>query len=239
MLDFTDVSFRFRGGAGVSGLTFRVEPGEIVALVGLNGAGKTTLMRLAMGMLRPQTGPVRVFGSPLGDLPFAQWSRVGALIETPAAYPELTVRENLRIACLLRGADPASVHDAVQDWKLGSVADRRFRRLSSGNRQRVGLAAATQHEPDLIVLDEPSSALDPASVIQLRGHLLRRAGDGAAILVSSHHLDEVARIADRVLLMNRGHLIGHLDTTGPDIERAFFERIRADDEELDTVEEHE
>lgn len=236
MLDFTDVSFRFRGGAGVAGLTFRVEPGEIVALVGLNGAGKTTLMRLAMGMVRPQTGTVRVFGRPLDELPSVQWSQVGALIETPAAYPELTVRENLRIVCLLRGADPSSVDNALQEWKLGPVADRRFRRLSSGNRQRVGLAAATQHNPELIVLDEPSSALDPASVILVREHLLRRADDHAAILVSSHHLDEVARIADRVLLMNRGRLTGHLDTTGTDIERAFFERIRADDEELDTTE---
>jgi ABC-2 type transport system ATP-binding protein len=93
-----------------------------------------------------------------------------------------------------------------------------------------------QHDPRLIVLDEPSNALDPASVILLREQLIRRAQDGAAILVSSHHLDEVARIADRVLLMNAGRLIGELDITGQDLERAFFERIRQDDEHRDDME---
>ena len=231
MLDFDDVTVRFPGGAGVEHLTFRVAPGEIVALIGLNGAGKTTLMRLALGMLRPREGTVRVFDRPLTTLPSASWAAVGALIEVPLAYPELTVRENLHIACLLHGADPRRlVLDSLEAWRLQGVADRRFRRLSLGNRQRTGLAAALQHDPDLIVLDEPSNSLDPASVIMLRDQLTRRAEHGAAILVSSHHLDEVARIADRVLLMNAGRLIGELDSTGTDLEHAFFERIRQDDE---------
>jgi|SRR5690625_3061141 len=237
VLDFADVGFRFRGGAGVAGLTFRVEPGEVVALIGLNGAGKTTLMRLALGMLRPHQGTVRMFGHSLTAVPAQVWAQVGALIEVPLAYPELTVRQNLHIACLLHGGDPRHVDASVQTWGLGPVADRRFRRLSLGNRQRVGLAAALQHDPRLIVLDEPSSALDPASVILLREELTRQAGEGAAILVSSHHLDEVSRIADRVLLMNAGRLIGELDTTGSDLERAFFERIRADDEHREAAEE--
>lgn len=230
MLEFENVGLRFRGGAGVEHLTFRALPGEIVALIGLNCAGKTTLMRLALGMLRPQRGTVRLFGESLESAPTSTWAGVGALIEMPLAYPELTVRENLRIACLLHGTDPDRVEHSLDAWRLTPVADRRFRRLSLGNRQRVGLAAALQHDPRLIVLDEPSNALDPASVILLRDQLTRRAGEGSAVLVSSHHLDEVARIADRVLLMNAGRLIGELDTTGPDLERAFFERIREDDE---------
>ncbi|WP_270677316.1 ABC transporter ATP-binding protein [Nocardiopsis suaedae] len=233
MLDFSGVGFRFHGGTGVDDLAFHVDPGEVVALIGLNGAGKTTLMRLALGMLRPQRGRVRLFGEPSADLPDAAWGRVGALVEVPPAYPELTVRENLRIACLLRGGDTRRVEEAVDRWRLAPVADRRFRRLSLGDRQRTGLAAALQHRPRLVVLDEPGNALDPASVILLREQLSRRAGEGAAILVSSHHLDEVARIADRVLLMNRGRLIGRLDTTGADLERAFFERVREDDERRD------
>lgn len=231
MLVLDDVSREFRGGGGVTGLKLEATAGEIVALVGLNGAGKTTLMRLALGMLIPQQGTVRVFGRPLDELPSAEWSRVGALVETPVAYPELTAKENLHIACLLRQADPHKVDHSLETWGLGAVAQRRFRRLSSGNRQRVGLAAALQHHPELILLDEPSSALDPASVILLREQLTHRADNGAAILVSSHHLDEVARIADRVLLVNRGRLIGQLDNAGPDLERAFFERIRIDDEQ--------
>lgn len=232
MLTFENASLTFRGGAGVQNLTFDVEPGEIVALIGLNGAGKTTLMRLALGMIRPQTGTVRIFGHTLDAVPSASWAKVGALIEVPLAYPELKVKENLRIACLLHGGDPRIVEESVDAWMLAPVVNRRFRRLSLGNRQRVGLAAAMQHDPELIVLDEPSNALDPASVILLRDQLVHRAKDGAAILVSSHHLDEVARIAHRVLLMNAGRLIGELNVTGNDLERAFFERIREDDERI-------
>lgn len=236
MLAFEEVGLRFRGGAGVEELTFVVEPGEIVALIGLNGAGKTTLMRLALGMLRPQRGTVRLFGHRANAVPSALWAQVGSLIEVPLAYPELTVRQNLRIACLLHGCDPGRVEASLEAWRLAALADRRFRRLSLGNRQRTGLAAALQHDPQLIVLDEPSNALDPASVILLREQLTDRAREGAAILVSSHHLDEVARIADRVLLLNAGRLIGELDTNGTDLERAFFERVRADDERLRSVE---
>lgn len=236
MLAFDNVRRRFHGGAGVTDLTFAIEPGEIVALIGLNGAGKTTLMRLALGMLRPQQGSVHLFGHPLDAATPEAWARVGALIEVPLAYPELTVRKNLHIACLLHQADPRRVADSLIAWQLDPVANRRFRRLSLGNRQRLGLAAAMQHDPSLIVLDEPSNALDPASVILLREQLLRRARSGAAIVVSSHHLDEVARIADRILLMNAGRLIGELDVTGQDLERTFFERIRQDDEQCTAAE---
>ena len=230
VLEFENVSRTFRGGAGVTDATFVIEPGEIVALIGLNGAGKTTLMRLALGMLRPQAGTVNVLGVPADEASSAQWARVGALIEVPLAYPELTVRKNLHLAALLHGATSERAQNAIGTWQLAPVADRRFRHLSLGNRQRVGLASAMQHDPSLILLDEPSNALDPASVIRLREELIRRARAGASILVSSHHLDEVARIADRVLLMNAGRLIGSLDTSGQDLERAFFDRIREDDE---------
>jgi ABC-2 type transport system ATP-binding protein len=116
MLVMENVSYAFRGGSGVTDLNFEVAVGEIVALVGLNGAGKTTLMRLALGMLRPQSGTIRVFDHPLHEVPSAQWSQVGALIERPAAYPELTVRENLRIASLLRGEDPGIVEASLKVW---------------------------------------------------------------------------------------------------------------------------
>ncbi|MDN5789475.1 MAG: ABC transporter ATP-binding protein [Micrococcales bacterium] len=229
MLSFDNVSVAYRGGAGVHGLDVTVAAGEVVALVGLNGAGKTTLMRLALDMLRPDSGVVRLFGQPVAEVPRARWRDVGHLIEVPLAYPELTVRENLRIACMLRGANPEYAADSLARWHLESLADRRFRRLSLGNRQRVGLATALQHHPRLIVLDEPGNSLDPAAVITLRDALLGAAQDGAAVLVSSHHLDEVARIADRILLMNAGHLIGELDPSGLDLERTFFDSVHRDD----------
>lgn len=220
----------FPGGAGIRGIDLDVAPGEIHALVGLNGAGKTTLMRLLLGMLRPDTGSVQIDGSALDHAP---WERVGHLVETPFAYGELDGRTNLLLAARLRGATPSQaatiVHSVLSELNLGRYAGVRARRMSLGNRQRLGLAAALQHDPDVIVLDEPTNALDPAGVILLREALLRRAGAGAAVLVSSHHLDEVARVAHRITVINAGRVIGTLDPHGVDIERSFFALVHADD----------
>jgi ABC-2 type transport system ATP-binding protein len=159
---------------------------------------------------------------------------VGHLVEYPLAYPELTGRRNLQLSARLRGLPDVegAVDRIVAELALEQYADRRLRALSLGNKQRIGLAAALQHDPEVIVLDEPTNALDPAGVIRLRESLLRRAGEGSAILVSSHHLDEVARIADRIVVMNAGRLIGDLDPGTPEIERAFFEAVRLDDERV-------
>ena len=235
MLHLDGVTRTFRGGAGVRDLQLEIVAGEIVALVGLNGAGKTTLMRLALGMLRPDSGTVRIGGEDLNAAPHAVWRAVGHLVEMPLAYPELTARQNLRAAARLHGADPSCADEALRQWKLEGYADRRIRRLSLGNRQRVGLASALQHAPQLVILDEPSNALDPAGVLVLRDALLRRADAGAAVLVSSHHLDEVARIADRIVVMNSGRLIGELEPSASEIERVFFERVRLDDEQRGEV----
>jgi ABC-2 type transport system ATP-binding protein len=220
----------FPSGAGVRDIDLDVAPGEIHALVGLNGAGKSTLMRLLLGMLRPDAGTVRIDGV---DLCAAPWGRVGHLIENPLAYGELDGRTNLILAARLH-AVPASAAPAVVDAILTELNLRRYatvraRRMSLGNRQRLGLAAALQHDPDVIVLDEPTNALDPAGVILLREALVRRAAAGAGILVSSHHLDEVARVAHRITVINGGRIIGHLNPHGVDIERAFFALVHADD----------
>ena len=230
VLELRAVSRVFRGGAGVHGLDLVLAPSEIVALVGLNGAGKSTLMRLALGMLRPDSGAVLLDGRPLARAPRETWCRVGHLVEVPLAYPELSARQNLALAARLHGAGVSCVDAAIEQWKLTAYADRRVRRLSLGNRQRVGLAAALQHGPRLVVLDEPTNSLDPAGVLVLRDALLQRADDGAGVLVSSHHLDEVARIAHRIVMVNGGRLIGELSPASTDLERAFFEHVRLDDE---------
>ena len=231
----TDVTRVFANGAGVFDVDLELVPGRIVALVGLNGAGKSTLMRVLLGMLRPNRGEVRLNGHPLAEAPIDEWAQVGHLVEYPLTYPELSARRNLELSARLRKvADVAAAVDRiVSELALEQYASRRVRTLSLGNKQRVGLAAALQHDPSIIVLDEPTNSLDPAGVIRLRESLLRRAGEGAGILVSSHHLDEVARIADRIVVMNAGRLIGYLDPTTPEIERAFFEAVRLDDEKAE------
>jgi ABC-2 type transport system ATP-binding protein len=222
----------FANGAGVFDLHLDLMPGRIVALVGLNGAGKSTLMRILLGMLHPDSGDVRLRGHRVAEAPLSEWARVGHLVEYPLAYPELTGRRNLQLSARLRGTpDPdAAVEAIIAELGLEAYADRKVRTLSLGNKQRVGLAAALLHDPRVIVLDEPTNSLDPAGVIRLRESLLRRAAAGAAILVSSHHLDEVARIADRIVVMNAGRLIGDLDPASLALEHAFFEAVRLDDE---------
>ena len=223
----------FPGGAGVHGISLRLAPGSIHALVALNGGGKTTLMRLLLGMLRPDSGTIRIDGRHLHEADAGTWRRVGHFVEHPFAYADLDTRANLIVGARLRGVPrsriPEVVGRALTEFDLERYAGVRARVLSQGNRQRLGLASALQHEPDLLVLDEPTNALDPAGVLLLRAVLQRRVAQGAAVLVSSHHLDEVSRLADHITVLNHGRVIGSLDPAGADIERRFFALV-ADDE---------
>jgi len=227
------VARRFGDEPAVAGINLELVAGEIHALVGLNGAGKTTLMRLLLGMVRPDAGRVtlRTDGAPVevAHVPAIAWRAVGHLVETPFTYAELTVTETVRSAARLHGmtADDAgaAAERVIDELALRHWASRRTRTLSLGNRQRVGLACALVHHPDVLVLDEPTNALDPAGVLLVRRRLLDAAAGGAAVLVSSHHLDEMARIADRITVLHRGRVIGSLPPGGTDLERLFFEMV--------------
>lgn len=224
----------FGPGIGVSGIDLSVDAGQIHALVGLNGAGKTTLLRLLLGMLRSTAGSITIDGEDLRDATPATWARLGHLVDHPLAYGELDTRTNIAIGARLHGLPRSEVaaacDDILTELDLGDYAGVRSRKLSLGNRQRLGLAVALVHRPSLIVLDEPAIGLDPAGIILLRQLLLRRARDGAGVIVSSHHLDEVARVADQITAVNAGRVVGELDPTGHDLERAFFALVHADDQ---------
>ena len=218
MLELRNVSAANRG---ITQLNFSVAAGEIVALIGRNGAGKTTLLRLALGLIHPTTGTVRrTMGN--GD--------IGQLIDAPFCYPELTVSQNLRMHAWLYGIDPERIADSINQWELQPYRDRLFRKLSLGNKQRVGLAGAFQHQPRLIVLDEPTNALDPMGIVTLRTVVKERAAAGCGVVVSSHHLDEVAAIAHRIVVVNSGHIITELSPTPPQLENRFFQAILSDDQ---------
>jgi ABC-2 type transport system ATP-binding protein len=197
----------------VRDVTLRVPPGEIYGLLGLNGAGKTTMIRMLLGMVRPTAGGVDLFGTRVrpGRLPI--WGRVGYLVEAPAAYPELTVRQNLELVYRLRRLTrPAAVPEVIERLALGPYADRRAGTLSLGNAQRLGLAKALIHDPDLLILDEPANGLDPAGVVEIRNLLRGLARDRhVTIFWSSHILAEVARLATRIGIIHNGRLIEELD----------------------------
>ena len=217
MLELRNVTVASRG---IARLNFSVAAGEIVALIGRNGAGKTTLLRLALGLIHPTAGTVRrTVGN--GD--------IGQLIDAPFCYPELTVSQNLRMHAWLYGIDPGRIADSINQWELQPYRDRLFRKLSLGNKQRVGLAGAFQHQPRLIVLDEPTNALDPMGIVTLRTVVKERAVAGCGVVVSSHHLDEVAAIAHRIVVVNSGRIITELSPTTPQLENRFFQAILSDD----------
>lgn len=223
------LSRTFDGETAVDGVDLTVAAGEIHALVGLNGAGKTTLMRMLLGMVRPDGGQALLHGTDVWTRP--DWTHVGALIETPFAYPELTVRENLAAAATLHGLPDGrdAVAGAIDRFGLDRWADRRARVLSLGNRQRLGIATAVVHGPSVLVLDEPANALDPAGVVFIRDLLREYAARGAAVLVSSHHLDQLARVADTITVLHRGRVVGRLDPDGFDLEKQFFELVASVD----------
>ncbi|MFS8097465.1 ABC transporter ATP-binding protein [Lentzea alba] len=204
---------RYPNVTAVDDLSLRITAGEIYALLGLNGAGKTTTIRMLLGMVRPSSGTVEVLGTQVRPGAHAPWSRVGYLVETPAAYPELTVRENLAVAARLRGLTGGHhVDEVIERLLLTAYAGRRAGTLSLGNAQRLGLAKALLHKPELLILDEPANGLDPAGVAEIRDllHELSRE-HGVSVVLSSHILSEVARLATRIGVIHGGQLVRELD----------------------------
>jgi ABC-2 type transport system ATP-binding protein len=206
---------RYRGDVlAVDDVNLRVARGEIYALLGLNGAGKSTTIRMLLGMIRPTAGHAEVFGERVQAGATALWRRVGHMVESATAYPELTVRENLDVARRLASvADGQVVDRMIERLALEPYADRRAGTLSLGNLQRLALARALLHEPELLVLDEPANGLDPAGVIEIR-ELIRdlARGRGVTVFMSSHILAEVDRLATRIGIVHGGRLIEELDS---------------------------
>jgi ABC-2 type transport system ATP-binding protein len=197
----------------VEDLSLRVAEGEIYAFLGLNGAGKTTTIRILLGMIRPTTGFATVLGTRIEMGSSRPWKDVGYLVETPHAYPELTVYENLDASRRLHPGTPVSaIDDVIGRLSLHKYADIRAGNLSLGNAQRLGLAKALFHKPRLLFLDEPANGLDPAGIVEIREMLQEMTREhGTTVFMSSHILAEVSRLAKRVGIIHNGHLLQEMD----------------------------
>jgi ABC-2 type transport system ATP-binding protein len=205
----------------VDRVDLRVARGEIYAFLGLNGAGKSTTIRMLLGMIRPTAGHAELFGERVEAGATGLWRRVGHLVETATAYPELTVRENLEVASrLARVTDDGAVARVIGRLALDPYAARRAGALSLGNLQRLALARALLHDPELLVLDEPANGLDPAGVIEIR-ELIRELAleHGVTVFMSSHILAEVDRLATRIGIVHHGRLIEELDSAALEAHR--------------------
>ncbi|MFE4465768.1 ABC transporter ATP-binding protein [Oerskovia sp. NPDC056781] len=189
-------------------MSFTVGAGEIFGFVGSNGAGKTTTMRIALGVLAPDSGEVRWDGRPL-DL--AMRRRIGYMPEERGLYPKMKVGDQLEYLARLHGLSTSAARAATEHWtQVLGIDSRRgdeVQKLSLGNQQRVQLAAALVHDPDILVLDEPFSGLDPVAVDVMSGVLRDRAAAGVPVVFSSHQLDLVERLCDRVGIVKAGEMV--------------------------------
>ena len=244
-LEVAGVHVALQGKPVLRDLSCSLADGECRAVVGLNGAGKTTALRVILGMLRPTAGRVLLYGRDIASTSRDVWRQVGHLVETPFSYPELTARQNIEAAARLHGADPGHTGRAVERMSevlaLTGWLDVPVRRLSLGTRQKVGLVGALAHEPNVVVLDEPTNGLDPLAVVGFRELLREVTGRGGAVLVTGHHFDELTRLADRVEVLHRGRIIDTIvpeepgRPAGADLERVFFDAVLAADLAADST----
>jgi ABC-2 type transport system ATP-binding protein len=214
VIEAAGLTKRFGDVIAVNDVSLNIRKGEIYGFLGLNGAGKTTTIRMLLGMIKPGRGSVSLLGTRVQTGQRAIWQRVGYMVESPHAYPDLTVRENLEIFRRLRQLkDSATVEKIIAEMGLTQYTNRRAGVLSLGNAQRLGLAKALIHHPDLLLLDEPANGLDPAGIVEVRNLLCGLAeNNGVTIFISSHILSEVARLATRIGVVHEGRLVKELYT---------------------------
>jgi len=189
-------------------VSFRVEKGEVLGFLGPNGAGKTTAMRILTAYMPPTDGTATVAGYDVFEDSLEVRRRVGYLPETVPLYPEMSVRDYLDFAAALRAVPDRdeAVEEVMERVSIAERADDRIGKLSKGLRQRVGIAQALVHDPDVLILDEPTIGLDPKQIIEVR-ELIRELGGDHTVILSTHILAEVGQICSRVLIINKGRIV--------------------------------
>ncbi|MEU3738936.1 MULTISPECIES: ABC transporter ATP-binding protein [unclassified Streptomyces] len=203
-VSFEQVTKSYGDVLAVDALTLELHPGETVALLGPNGAGKSSTLDLLLGLRRPDSGTVRVFGTSPREAITS--GRVGAMLQSGGLMDEVTVKELVRLACALHPR-PHRVNDVLAHAGISQLADRRVNKLSGGQEQRVRFALATAGENDLIVLDEPTTGMDVTTRQAFWATMREQAEQGRAVLFATHYLEEADAIADRVLVLHRGRLL--------------------------------
>jgi ABC-2 type transport system ATP-binding protein len=210
VIEVQHITKRYGAVTAVDDVSFRVERGEILGFLGPNGAGKTTTMRILTGYMPPTEGRAMVAGYDVFTNPIEAKRRTGYLPETPPLYPDMTVREYLDFVARIKGIPGGERKDrvgtAMQRTFIVDMADRHCAKLSKGYRQRVGLAQALIHNPDVLILDEPTAGLDPKQIIETRSLIRSLAGDHTIVL-STHILPEVAQTCQRVVIINKGRVV--------------------------------
>jgi ABC-2 type transport system ATP-binding protein len=237
MIRTTGLTKDYGSRRAIENLTFEADQGEVVGFLGPNGAGKTTTMRILAGYMPPTFGTAQVAGFDVVNESIEVRRRVGYLPETVPLYPDMTVFEYLKFMADLRHLPDGDemVENALELVQMEQRAEGYIANLSKGMRQRVGLAQALLHKPEVLILDEPTLGLDPAQVVEVRS-IIREIGKDRTILLSTHILSEAQQICDRVLIINKGHIVAedspeNLQARLVGAERSIL-RVRGDADEL-------
>ncbi len=187
-------------------VSFQIGKGEITGLLGPNGAGKSTLMKVITGYIKPDSGTVKVMGMDVADQPLEIKKHIGYLPEHNPLYLDMYVKEYLTFVASVYQADNSRIEQVINDTGLTPEAHKKIGQLSKGYRQRTGLAAALIHDPDILILDEPTTGLDPNQLVEIR-QLIKDLGRDKTLILSSHIMQEVEHLADRVLIINKGKIM--------------------------------
>ena len=216
MISVERVSRRYGDVTAVENVSFSIDRGEVVGLLGHNGAGKTTIMKMMTGFLEPSAGRINIDGVDIAEYPRLAQAKIGYLPENCPLYPDMTVVDFLDYAAALHGVPEdqraGRVREAIIETDLGGKAAQTISILSRGYRQRVGVAQAILHKPQFFILDEPTNGLDPFQIKQMR-RLVRRLAKNATVILSTHILQEVQAVCDRVIILHAGHIAMDSDLT--------------------------
>lgn len=226
MIEVRGLTKKYGDIIGIKDVTFEVEKGEVLGFLGPNGAGKTTTMRIITGYMPPTEGTARVCGYDVTIDPIEVKRRTGYMPEHPPLYPDMTVSEYLKFVAKIKGVKAGDIKGAidsvVEKCGLKDVIFRLIKNLSKGYRQRVGIAQAIIHNPEVLVLDEPTIGLDPQQILEIR-NLIKELGREHTIILSTHILPEVTMVCNRVLIIHRGRLVA--DESLSDLYRKEREKL--------------
>jgi len=210
MIHVENLAKNFGNVHALNAVTFTINKGEVIGFLGPNGAGKTTAMRCIAGYLSPTEGKIKIDGVDIEEEPLVSKARIGYLPEQPPVYPEMNVRDYLIFVARIKGVAKENIHTYVEEAmdavQITDMANRVIRNLSKGYRQRVGLAGALVHKPEILILDEPTVGLDPNQIIEIRKLISSLKADDRTLIISTHILAEVEQTCEKVIIINKGQI---------------------------------
>ena len=206
MIELNKVGFQYSGNNPlIHDISFSLGKGDILGLLGHNGSGKSTLMKLIGGLLRPKNGSIRILDTPIETLERKKLYRnLSMMIEEPSLYGHLSVWDNLKIRSVYLNTDPKRIASLLQQVGMFEFRDQKASKLSTGMKQRVGLAAALLPDPEILLLDEPTNGMDPEGIIEIRKMIRELSQQGKTLIISSHLLSEIEKSAGQVLILKNG-----------------------------------